>query len=92
MHKVQLYAVPLFIYLLCGLLTIGIDPRRNNAITQGRRAVATDMALLPGRFSGNTPAFRMGVAKPARPGNSPVPDRRKPCPGEGKAHQAVAPP
>ena len=92
MHKVQLYLVPLIIDLLCGLLTIGIAPRRINAITQGRQTITADMALLTGRFSGNSPAFRMGVAKPARPGNSPVPDGRKTCPGEGKAHQAVAPP
>ena len=39
----------------------GIAPRRINAITQWRPAVAADMALLPGRFSGNTPAFRMGL-------------------------------
>ena len=50
MHKVQLYAVPPIIDLLCGLLAIGIAPRRINAITQGRPAVAADMALLPGRF------------------------------------------
>ena len=59
MHKVQLYPVPLIIDLLCGLLTIGIAPRRINAIAQGRPAVAADMALLPGRFSGNSPTFRM---------------------------------
>ena len=50
MHKVLLYPVPLIIDLLCGLLTIGIAPRRINAITQGRPAVAADMALLHGRF------------------------------------------
>ena len=50
MHKVQLYPVPLIIDLLCGLLAIGIASRRSNAITQGRPAVAADMALLPGRF------------------------------------------
>ena len=61
MHKVQLYAVPLIIDLLCGLLAIGIDTTGINAIAQGRQAVAADMALLPGRFSGNTPAFRMGL-------------------------------
>ena len=60
MRKVQLYAVPPIIDLLCGLLTIGIDPRRINAITQGRPAVAADMALLPGRFSDNSPTFLMG--------------------------------
>ena len=61
MHKVQLYAFPPIIDLLCGLLTIGIAPRRINAITQGRQAFAADMALLPGRFSGNSPTFRMGL-------------------------------
>ena len=50
MRKVQLYSVMLIIDLLCGLLAIGIDPRRINAITQGRQAVAADMALLHGRF------------------------------------------
>ena len=50
MRKVQLYAVPTIIDLLCSLITIGIDSRRINAITQGRPAVAADMALLPGRF------------------------------------------
>ena len=77
MHKVQLYAVPLIIDLLCGLLTIGIAPRRINAITQGRQAVAADTALLLGRFLGQQPGLPDGAAKPARPGNSPVPDGRK---------------
>ena len=61
MHKVQLYLVPLIIDLLCGLLTIGIAPRRINAIAQGRQTITADMALLPGRFSGNSPTFRMGL-------------------------------
>ena len=77
MHKVQLYPVPLIIDLLCGLLTIGIDPRRINAITQGRPAVAADMALLPGRFFRQQPNLPDGAAKPVQPGNSPVPDGRK---------------
>ena len=76
-HKVLLYAVPLIIDLLCDLLTIGIAPRRINAIAQGRQTITADMALLPGRFFRQQPNLPDGAAKPARPGNSPVPDGRK---------------
>ena len=77
MHKVQLYLVPLTIDLLCGLLTIGIPPRRINAIAQGRQTITADMALMPGRFFRQQPNLPDGAAKPARLGNSPVPDGRK---------------
>ena len=89
-HKVQLYLVPLIIDLLCGLLTIGIAPRRINAITQGRPAVAADMALLTGRFSGNSPTFRMGLQ--SRCNLETALYRMDEKLDHVKAHQAVAPP
>ena len=90
MHKVQLYLVPLIIDLLCGLLTIGIDPRRINAIAQGRQTITADMALLPGRFSGNSPTFRMGLQ--SRHDLETALYRMDEKLDQVKAHQAVAPP
>ena len=90
MHKVQLYPVPPIIDLLCSLITIGIDPRRINAITQWRPAVAADIALLPGRFSGNSLAFRMGLQ--SRHDLETALYRMDEKLDQVKAHQAVAPP
>ncbi len=69
---------------------IGIDPRRINAITQGRRAVTADMALLLGRFFGNSPAFWMGLQ--SQYDLETALDRMGEKLGQVKAHQAVAPP
>ena len=69
---------------------IGIDPRRVNAITQGRRAVTADTALLLGRFFGNSPAFWMGLQSQYDLENSPGPDAPKSS--ASKSSASAAPP
>ena len=90
MHKVLLYPVPLIIDLLCGLLTIGIDPRRINAIAQGRQTITADMALLPGRFPATAQPSGWGLQ--SRCVLETALYRTDEKLAQVKAHQAVAPP
>ena len=46
---------------------IGVDARRIHSIVHGQRSITAETALLLARFFGNSPAFWMGLAEPARP-------------------------